>query len=123
MALLPLSFALQVWAASSQDALVARMAAGGLVIGLLGSVPAVVSGFIDFSALPNGHPAERSAELHLLTMSVAIICFLGAWFVLRRPDPALAWLPVACSGGGTLALLVGGWYGGQLVYRHGVGRG
>lgn len=122
MALLPLSFVLQLWAAASGDALVTRMAVGGLVIGLWGSVPALVTGFIDFSALPDGHPAERTGEAHLLAMAGAISCFFGAWFALRGPATAITWLPLACSGVGTSALLVGGWCGGQLVYRHGVGR-
>lgn len=122
MALLPLSFVMQVWAAVSGDALVARMAALGLTIGLIGSVPAAVTGFLDFSALSDGHPAERTAEAHLLAMSLALCCFFGAWFSLRGPEVTLAWVPLACSGAGTLALLVGGWCGGQLVYRHGVGR-
>jgi uncharacterized membrane protein len=122
MALLPLSFVMQAWAAASNDALVVRMAVGGLVIGLLGSIPALVTGFIDFSALPDGHPAERIGEAHLLAMSVALGCFFGAWFTLRGPDTAITWVPLACSGAGTLALLLGGWCGGQLVYYHGVGR-
>lgn len=122
MALLPLSFVMLVWAAARDDALVTRMAVGGLVLGLLGSVPALVTGFIDFSTLPDGHPAERTGEAHLLAMALAISCFFGAWFTLRGPAAAITWVPLACSGAGTLALLVGGWWGGQLVYRHGVGR-
>jgi uncharacterized membrane protein len=122
MALFPLSFALQVWAAVSGDDSFWRMASGALVIGLLGSVAALLSGFLDFSSLPDGHAAGRTAEAHLSAMGLAVALFLGAWLALRGPSPAAIWMPLACSGAGTLVLLVGAWWGGQLVYRHGVGR-
>jgi uncharacterized membrane protein len=122
MALLPLSFALQVWAAGSGDDSFWRLAAGALVIGLLGSVPALISGFLDFLTLPDGHAAGRTAEAHLCAMGLAVSLFLGAWLALRAPSAPASWVPLLCSGTGTLVLLVGGWWGGQLVYRHGIGK-
>lgn len=123
MGLLPLSFAAKAWAVFIGEPAAENLARSTLSLGLLTAVPATIAGFWDFLNVPSGHPAERTAQLHLLVMATAIIAFFSTWLVERQSPPIGGiWAPLLCSGLGTVALLIGGWLGGHMVYRHGVGQ-
>lgn len=95
--------------------------AGGLAVGAL----AALAGLADFVALERDHPATRPSLYHLAATGTALVLFLGSLLVREGPrTPAgsrEAWV-LLLSGAGLVALLIGGWLGGQLVYRHGVGQ-
>jgi uncharacterized membrane protein len=61
----------------------------------------------------------------MMLMLVATSAF-GATLLLRgpsaAPSSALAVATLGCDALGALTLALGGFYGGELVYRHGVGR-
>lgn len=93
--------------------------------GLVAAAPTVVSGFLDFLAI--GKDREKAADLaiyHLGTMLSAAAAYGGSLVARGGPSPAegarLGWA-MALAGAGLLLLIVGGWMGGELVYRHGVG--
>ena len=92
--------------------------AGGIVGGLL----AAVFGLIDWLAIPAGTRAKRIGVWHASSNVVAILGFALVWW-LRYTNGVLA----TTSGLFTIevvALLigaVGGWLGGELVDRLGVG--
>jgi uncharacterized membrane protein len=91
-----------------------------LVAGVALSLPAAVTGFLDYIALPDG-PALRTGTWHLLVMLTAVGLAGGA-IALRPgggPPGAWAWgLEISAA----VLVLAGGWLGGELVYRHGAGR-
>jgi uncharacterized membrane protein len=88
----------------------------GIVTGLL----AGLLGFIDFSTLP---PARsRTGWTHMIG-NLAALAISAANFILRMSDPAAAIVPT----GLVLSIVVGGilvitgWAGGELSYRHKIG--
>lgn len=91
----------------------------GLAIGLA----AMAAGFLELTRL--AEEAQPAAQRHMMAMGLAWICYLGA-LMSRLKDGAPvaepAALPVALSAIAFVLLLVGGWLGGDLVYRHGAGR-
>ena len=97
---------------------------GGLiVVGCAMALVAMVAGMIELARVPEG-PALRDAYLHMVAM-LAALTFFAARLLLRldhfqplAPDG----LSLVLDGGGFLALGIGGWLGGRLVYGHGVGR-
>lgn len=91
-----------------------------LALGLIAALPTIAAGFIDYAWLPNDHPALGTANAHMLLMSSATIAFLVS--LLVRGGPAATTLAIAFSALGITLLVAGGWLGGTLVYRHGVGR-
>lgn len=94
-----------------------------LVVGLVTAVPAAITGFIDYVAIPADDPAESTAGWHLLATGSALTAFL-AGLLLRlgaAADDGDA-LVVGMSALGASLLGLGGWLGGHLVYEHGVGR-
>lgn len=93
-----------------------------IAAGLIGGLLAAVFGFWDWLTIPSGTRAKRVGTLHALSNVFALVFFAVSW-MMRRPMPD--YLP----GGGALAAsfvglciaLVGGWLGGELMQRMGVG--
>ena len=95
-----------------------------LALGLGAALLAIVSGFLDYAALPKDHPAFGTVNAHLLVMMGATTLFLASLLIRGQSTAAPAALPMlalGCSALGTVFLVIGGWLGGTLVYRHGVG--
>jgi uncharacterized membrane protein len=99
------------------------MIAAGVVGGLL----AAVFGLIDYLNIPNGTRAKRIGLLHGLTNFFVMVLFAVSLYLrsslylsngLPETPPTLA---LALSFIGVGAALLGGWLGGELVERLGVG--
>src|SRR5712691_6679308 len=88
------------------------------------AVPTAVAGFIDFAALAKDDPAEKHATPHMMLMLGAVCSFGGSLAVRGAPGPVAGgarWLAFALSLFGLALALLGGWFGGHLVFHHGVG--
>jgi uncharacterized membrane protein len=93
------------------------MIAAGIVGGLL----AAVFGLIDWLAIPSGTRAKTVGVLHALSNVAALACFAVSW-LLRYDAPMRPDLPaLILSVLGLAVALVGGWLGGELIDRLGVG--
>lgn len=93
------------------------MIAAGIVGGLL----AAVFGLIDYLAIPSGTRASRIGLVHGLTNVGVVVLFLASW-LLRRDSPGVPpTIAFALSFIGVAGALLGGWLGGELVERLGVG--
>ena len=92
-----------------------------IVSGVIGGLLAAVFGLIDFLAIPSGTRAKSVGRYHAIVMVTAVVLFaLSLW--LRWEVPNVPATPaLLCSFAGVLVALVGGWFGGELVERLGVG--
>lgn len=92
----------------------------GAAFGLL----AALAGMIDLAALREDD-AVRTAGWHAALMALALTGALIGLIGRTQPRPDLfigiAW-PVWIGVLTALATVIGGWFGGRLVYRHGAGR-
>lgn len=95
---------------------VARM---NLLLGLISSVPAVGSGLLDLRRLPRDDGPTIAATWHISAMSCAVILYLVSY--LMRRDPSVTGSAMAVGFVGLAALVFGGFWGGELVHRFGVG--
>ena len=90
--------------------------------GVVGGLLAAVFGFVDWMAIPSGTRAKRIGLLHGSINVIVVLAFATAWLARRNavevvPSGTTLTLEV-------IALLlgsVGGWLGGELVDRLGVG--
>ena len=89
------------------------------VSGLIGGVVAAPFGLYDWYFIPSGTRAKSIGLMHALTMVVALLLFLISWW-LRSPVAAEP-IPTLFSFFGVATALLGGWLGGELVERLGVG--
>lgn len=95
-----------------------------LAIGLVFSIPALITGMIEFLAIPKEETVDRVAMRHMTIMITAITMFTGSFFIRFGVEIPSGWRlmsSVSLSVLGVIFLLIGGWLGGQLVYRHDVG--
>ena len=99
----------------------ARVATGLVAAGVVTGVVAGATGTLAFFTVP-AHTAEahRLMYWHLGLMAGALVVFIGVTVVRRRREPPTVWVRVAGLFG-VLALLVGAYLGGNIVYRGGAG--
>jgi uncharacterized membrane protein len=88
--------------------------------GLVGAVPAIATGLIDYSIV-QGKAAQLIAKAHLILNAIVSLLFVAS-FALRYGEfkSTFHLLPVFLSFGGAAVLGLSGWLGGELVSRFGV---
>ncbi len=94
------------------------MIAAGIIGGLLGAF----FGLIDWIAIPSGTRAKSIGLLHGGTNVLVTVLFIVSWFIRNGSDAHVATTAaLICSFAGVALALVGGWLGGELVDRLGIG--
>lgn len=92
-----------------------------LAAGIVGGLIAAPFGLIDWIAIPSNTRAKTIGLLHGLSNVVALLLFAGSWYLRNdlpeRPETLASVL--SFLGAGVAGL--GGWLGGELVERLGVG--
>jgi uncharacterized membrane protein len=89
--------------------------------GLIGGLIAAPLGTIDWLAIPRGTRAKAVGITHGLTNALVLVAFFVSWLVRRgNPQDPETMASILSLVGAGLAL-VGGWLGGELVARLGVG--
>ena len=100
-----------------------RFAAWLIAVGLATAVVAMAAGLYDFRRLT---PAQvPHAVRHMGTVAVAVLGYAVALYLRRESLSGAAEPPLASSAvaiASALVLSLGGWFGGELVYRYGAGR-
>lgn len=94
-----------------------------LTVGCAMALPTMLAGLMELPRIPEG-AALRDTFAHMAAMLGASLLFtlrlvLGLDQMKPLPPDAMAF---ALDAGGFLALAIGGWLGGRLVYGHGLGR-
>jgi uncharacterized membrane protein len=87
--------------------------------GIIGALAAAIPGVIELFSITHGQ-TRRIGIVHM-TLNLVIVALYVINLVLRSPSleptAGLIWL----SGLSIALLVVSGWYGGEMVYRRGVG--
>ena len=92
-----------------------------MAAGIIGGLLAAPFGTIDWFAIPSGTRAKTIGLMHGLGNVTALLLFAGSWWLRNdlpeRPETAASVLSFL----GAAMAAVGGWLGGELVERLGVG--
>ena len=92
-----------------------------MTAGIIGGLLAAPFGFIDWMAVPNGTRAKTIGAAHGVTNVVVLLLFVASWGMRSDlPEQPEMFASILSLAGFVLAL-VGGWLGGELVERLGVG--
>lgn len=106
-----------IWGSPDMASVAYWMMAAGIIGGLI----AAPFGLIDWIAIPSNTRAKTIGLLHGLSNVVALLLFAGSWYMRNdlpeRPETLASIL--SFLGAGVAGL--GGWLGGELVERLGVG--
>jgi uncharacterized membrane protein len=86
--------------------------------GIVGALLAAVPGLVDYFSIDEA-AMKKIANLHLAVNLGAVVVFaINLW--IRFREPAESYLPLGLSIIGVLAIGVGGWLGGEMVYVKGM---
>lgn len=95
-----------------------------LIAGLIAAVPTAATGFLDYLTVQRNSRAFKTATNHMLVMLTGVSCFAGSAIAQGGPSEVSGGRAAAVIGLGAIGALLlsaGGWLGGELVYREGVG--
>jgi uncharacterized membrane protein len=92
-----------------------------IAVGVIGGVLAATAGIVDYLAIPRGTRARKIGLLHGLVNSGVLLIFIISWILRSGQTTTPPDLAVLLSGVGVAMALLGGWLGGELVDRLGVG--
>ena len=119
-ALLPFSLVMDVAHDMTGNETYAEVAYHSMLGGVVGGVAAAAAGAADYFEIPSGSHAKRIANLHA-SLNLGLMGLYGVNLLLRRGRrPPAGLLPTALSAIGTAGLAASAWYGGHLVYEHGM---
>ena len=89
-----------------------------IAAGIAGALLAAVPGLIDYFSIDEA-PMKKIANFHLIVNLGAVVIYaLNLWLRMRIPGENK--LTLAFSVAGVLAIGVGGWLGGEMVYVKGM---
>jgi uncharacterized membrane protein len=94
-----------------------------LATGTVVALAAMATGFIELLKVDPDHPATRDLNRHMLLVMAAWCAYAASLFLrldgrtLGKPDAVDLGLSVV----GFVVLCIAGWFGGKLVYGHGLG--
>lgn len=92
-----------------------------IAAGVIGGLAAAVFGLIDWLAIPSGTRAKTVGMWHG-AVNVVVVALFGIGWLLRLDDPGEpGTFPIVLSFVGVGLASLGGWLGGELVGRLGVG--
>jgi uncharacterized membrane protein len=92
--------------------------------GLIAAGLAAVPGFADLIKIPQSETANAKTALIHAGLALTMVSLFGVAFALRggaAGSPGV--LVLGLEAAGSLCLAVTGWFGGELVFRRGVGVG
>jgi uncharacterized membrane protein len=119
-ALLPFTFVMDVLFRRTRRPSQRDAALYGLCGGVAGGAAAAVTGAMDYLTIPSGSEEKQVANVHA-ALNISLMAASVTNLVLRwRGQDAREPLPFALSALAAVGVLVSGWYGGHLVYEHGV---
>lgn len=113
--------AFDIAALVQRDAFWYRVSFSTIAAGIVGGLCAAVFGAIDWFAIPKGTRAWRIGLLHGGTNVVVVTLFATSWWMRQNSGQIPSTLALTLSFFAVALSFVGGWLGGELVDRLGVG--
>jgi uncharacterized membrane protein len=92
-----------------------------IVVGVISGLVASIAGLWDYLDIPVQTRARSVGFTHAVISACSLLVFALAWFVRYRTAHIPDVLALSLSFGGVAIVSVAGWYGGELVARHGIG--
>jgi uncharacterized membrane protein len=95
-----------------------------LLAGCIGAVAAAIFGIIDWLSIKD-RAVKKVANWHARLNILALLLFAASWYLRTDNGQDMIGdslkIPMALSGVGLIAIVISGWLGGELVFKHGVG--
>jgi uncharacterized membrane protein len=99
----------------------ARAAYWSMLVGIFGGVAAGPFGIVDWLGIPSGTRAKRIGLSHAIATSAMMALFIASWLLRGSQPGSPSATAITLSFLGLASGAVGGWLGGELVERLGIG--
>lgn len=117
--LLPFSLFLDLLYAATRRRSFADAAYYTMMGGFVSGLAAGAAGAADYQTIPATSPAKKIGTVHGI-MNVSLLTLTGMNLLMRRRRREPGLLPILLSAVGNAGLFVSAWFGGHLVYHHGM---
>ncbi|MFL6427464.1 MAG: DUF2231 domain-containing protein [Acidobacteriaceae bacterium] len=121
LGLLATAVAFDIVALAQNDSSWYRVSFWMIAAGIIGGLCAALFGLIDWAAIPTGTRAKRVGLLHGGTNVLVVLLFIASWWIRQANGQIPSSYALTFSFIAVVLALVGGWLGGELVDRLGVG--
>lgn len=121
LGLLPAAVVCDVLYLMRGNPLLAHVAYWLIAAGILSGLLAAIFGFADWLGLPNGTRAKRIGLWHAIVMDTVLVLFAASWWLRRGNPDSPSTVAISLGIIAVCFALIGGWLGGELVYRLSVG--
>ena len=121
-ALLPAAFVFDIVSLVHADITLTRAAFYNIALGLSVAVLAAATGLVDYLPMIGGSRKKQLGTYHLVAQLTAVSAF-GLSLLVRAFDYDANQTPIVAlvlAGVGTVAIGIGNYFGGMLVYRQGM---
>lgn len=118
LGLLPFSAVMDCMYLSTGKRSYADAAYYSLVGGVGGALVAAATGLPDYLTISPGGPMKQAANAHL-ALNLGLVAMQGTNLYVRQRRRS-GTLPAVLNVLSTIGLIVSAWYGGELVYKHGM---
>lgn len=118
-ALIPFGFIMDVMHRSTGKESYANAAYYSLVGGLVGGLAAAAAGAMDYLTIEPETEVKRTANVHA-TLNGGALALTAANVLARKGAPDHQGGSLLASALAAVGVMVSGWFGGHLVYEHGV---
>jgi uncharacterized membrane protein len=89
-----------------------------LAIGIAGALGAAVLGFIDYFGVRMSEAGFRVARIHMILNLVAVALFASSLWLRQTHDARWSMGAATVSTIAYLMMMISGWLGGELVFKH-----
>lgn len=121
VALLPTSFMFDLMYLATENESYAEAAYYTMLGGYFGGIAAAAAGAGDYFTIPSDeHHLQTVANRHAVLNLSALALYSLNLLLRRGKRPATGALPIALSAIGMTGLFISAWFGGDMVYNHGM---
>jgi uncharacterized membrane protein len=117
--LLPFSFVMDLMHRSTGKQSYNHAAYHSMSAGMTTALAAGAAGAVDYMSIAEDSPTKRTGTTHGV-MNIALVALYGLNLAMRRKEEPPSGVCVALSAIGTAGLLASAWFGGHMVYEHGM---
>jgi uncharacterized membrane protein len=118
-ALIPFGFVMDVLYRATGKQAYSDAAYYSLMGGLIGGLAAGAAGAMDYLTIPSETEVKRTANVHA-ALNVGALALTGANVISRRNTRHHRGGSIILSALSALGVMVSGWFGGRMVYEHGM---
>jgi uncharacterized membrane protein len=118
--LMPFSFVMDLMYMVTRQTCYAKAAYYSMLTGYAGGLAAAIAGGLDYFSIPPGREVKRTANTHAILNLMGMGVYSLNLLLRRGRERPSGMLTTLLSAVGVAGVFISAWFGGHMVYEHGV---